>query len=867
MERLDRAYANSEWLNLFPAASLLHLPILVSDHAPIILKFFPPSRTYRRPYRLDNWCFNSPEIAHIVDCAWKLPFTGSPMYVLSRRLASVRFSIMQWVIHHCLSHGINWSEIQQTTMCSSTEILDVQSATSFQQVRSAQLHLLETQHSYWLQRVKLKIEVLDGLPSRFLYSRVKQRASHQRILALLSSSGEWLLLQHRFRWNPEDCLLLSAPFTELDITHSLNGMDGSKSPGPDGMENTHIILIPKVEKPEQISQYRPISLCNVIYRLASKCLANRLKLFISSVISESQQAFVPSRLMPDSCVITHEIMHYLNKTKRGSVSYAALKLDMHKAFDRVSWTFLIAVLKKFGFPLCKAEKANMLIGLKISRYAPPIAHLFYADDAFICCKATPSSFETLRDLFRCFELASGQMINLDKSFIKFSPNAPLDFKSHMASILKMRTSDCFGSYLGVPSIFPLRSLLCSSLWWIGLQVAFLPGLLSTSASLNIDSLIAAFWWRKYVRHRSIHWLSRDSLQLPHVSGGLGLKSVSVLSQATLLKNFWRLHHQPTGLLSKFLIPKYRKDLPIPTSKSKVSHPSFLWSDLCRAANVLSLGFSWKLGNGSSVDLFTRPWVNGTIPSVRSPTPAATPILSHMLTTSESLDHLFRYCTVSRHVWLSSVLGINSVANPGVCLQRWLADFIGYFHRVTANADQCLLCFLCIIKAIWMVRNSVVFDNCSVNPVQILHLSDYLLASHSQLPVFWPSYSKATTMNSIPIMNCAQSCSAVTYFIPVCRSPIRDCYTVTSSDTLSSDPVVQNVRATTAFAASTKGLLLTTYRAHSASQPSVSFRVASKKLSSVLASTTPVPIELRHSLCTIRSFLRMYVHWSVSLAAG
>ncbi|XP_074308877.1 uncharacterized protein LOC141643571 [Silene latifolia] len=95
MERLDCAYANSEWLHLFPAASLLHLPILVSDHAPIILKFFPPSRTCRRPYRLDNWCFNSPEIAHIVDCACKLPFTGSPVYVLSRRLASVRFSIMQ----------------------------------------------------------------------------------------------------------------------------------------------------------------------------------------------------------------------------------------------------------------------------------------------------------------------------------------------------------------------------------------------------------------------------------------------------------------------------------------------------------------------------------------------------------------------------------------------------------------------------------------------------------------------------------------------------------------------------------------------------------------------------------------------------
>ncbi|XP_074291012.1 uncharacterized protein LOC141617752 [Silene latifolia] len=387
MERLDRAYANTEWLDLFPAASLMHLPILVSDHAPIILKFFPSSKTSRRPYRLDNWCFNSPEIAHIVDCAWRLPVTGSPMYILSRRLASVRFSIMQWVIHHRLSHGINWSEIHHTTHCSGTAILNVHSATAFQHVRSAQLHLLKTQHAYWLQRAKLKNEVLDGLPSRFLYSRVKHRASHQRILALLSGSGEWLFTPAQISLevnsffqsllcatpsqdlgsprgfiaplldsldlpvlSSEHCSLLSAPFTELDITHALNGMDGSKSPGPDDItpkffqmfwpqigqlvtlallrflnsgvmlkewNNTHIILIPKVEKPEQISQYRLISLCNVIYRLASKCLANRLKLVISSIVSESQQAFVPSRLMSDSCVITHEIMHYLNKMKKG----------------------------------------------------------------------------------------------------------------------------------------------------------------------------------------------------------------------------------------------------------------------------------------------------------------------------------------------------------------------------------------------------------------------------------------------------------------------------------------------------------------------------------------------------------------------
>ncbi|XP_074287843.1 uncharacterized protein LOC141612998 [Silene latifolia] len=106
--------------------------------------------------------------------------------------------------------------------------------------------------------------------------------------------------------------------------------------------------------------------------------------------------------------------------------------------------------------LRKAESQKQLLGLKISRYAPPLSHLFYADDAFICCKATPGSFEALRDIFHLFEVVSGQMINLDKSFIKFSPNSPDDFKTHMTAILRMKESSSFGTYLGVPVDLPKR---------------------------------------------------------------------------------------------------------------------------------------------------------------------------------------------------------------------------------------------------------------------------------------------------------------------------------------------------------------------------------------------------------------------------
>ncbi|KAK3222289.1 hypothetical protein Dsin_009314 [Dipteronia sinensis] len=116
----------------------------------------------------------------------------------------------------------------------------------------------------------------------------------------------------------------------------------------DGMNHTVITLIPKVQNPACISDYRPISLCNVIYKAIAKAVSYRLRTVLDKVISETQCAFVSSRLISDNTIIDFKCIHRIKKRKRKRRSIE-IKLDMAKAYDRVEWTFLKGMMWKVGF--------------------------------------------------------------------------------------------------------------------------------------------------------------------------------------------------------------------------------------------------------------------------------------------------------------------------------------------------------------------------------------------------------------------------------------------------------------------------------------------------------------------------------------
>lgn len=114
------------------------------------------------------------------------------------------------------------------------------------------------------------------------------------------------------------------------------------------LNHTFIALIPKKRSATLVEHYRPISLCNVTYKIISKILANRLRPFLNSFISPFQLAFVKGRNIHDNNIASHEIMNYLHK-KKGKIGYMAIKVDLAKAFDKVEWSLLICILNNIGF--------------------------------------------------------------------------------------------------------------------------------------------------------------------------------------------------------------------------------------------------------------------------------------------------------------------------------------------------------------------------------------------------------------------------------------------------------------------------------------------------------------------------------------
>lgn len=118
---------------------------------------------------------------------------------------------------------------------------------------------------------------------------------------------------------------------------------------PPHIGRSNLVLIPKVEEAVQVTDFRPISVCNVIYKLISKILTLRLKPFIGSCISRAQSAFIPGREISENVILLKEVLHSFGLASYKNKEFC-LKVDLSKAFDRMDWEFIRSLMPVYNFP-------------------------------------------------------------------------------------------------------------------------------------------------------------------------------------------------------------------------------------------------------------------------------------------------------------------------------------------------------------------------------------------------------------------------------------------------------------------------------------------------------------------------------------
>ncbi|XP_071699756.1 uncharacterized protein [Rutidosis leptorrhynchoides] len=217
------------------------------------------------------------------------------------------------------------------------------------------------------------------------------------------------------------------PVVPSEVKSVIFDMGNNKSPGPDGytaeffksswdiigdeivdavqdffrngqllseLNHTVIVLLPKVQSPSKVNDYRPIALCNTLYKCISKIIANRIKDSLDDIISENQSAFVPGRRISDNILLTQELMrnyHLLAGSPR-----CAFKGDPMSPY---LFTLVMEVLT-----LLLIRNANN----ECFRYHPKcddqkIINLCFADDLFVFSHADINSVQVISSALEEFK--------------------------------------------------------------------------------------------------------------------------------------------------------------------------------------------------------------------------------------------------------------------------------------------------------------------------------------------------------------------------------------------------------------------------------------------------------------------------------
>ncbi|XP_042483246.1 uncharacterized protein LOC122063610 [Macadamia integrifolia] len=217
-----------------------------------------------------------------------------------------------------------------------------------------------------------------------------------------------------------------------------------------GVNNSFVTLIPKVEGAVSLDKFCPICMENFFCKVLSKIMAERLSCLLPRLVSDEQEAFQKGKIISSNIGLASELADLLHTSVRGGG--IGIKIDVQKAYDTLSWDFLFAVLKRFGFSdvwglngLLKEGKLKALPG---PGGATVPSHLLFADDIFIFMNTGAKHVQCLREFLLKYQEFSGQKFSLEKSKVFFGKVAP-HRKRYISDLLGIPTCSLPTRYLGI----------------------------------------------------------------------------------------------------------------------------------------------------------------------------------------------------------------------------------------------------------------------------------------------------------------------------------------------------------------------------------------------------------------------------------
>ncbi|XP_074288621.1 uncharacterized protein LOC141613777 [Silene latifolia] len=491
------------------------------------------------------------------------------------------------------------------------------------------------------------------------------------------------------------------PFTAKEVRKAVFQMGPLKSPGPDGIpaifyqkcwhlvkkdftkavlstlnsgvvlrkaNRTFITLVPKCDNPEEVQDYRPISLCNLFMRVVTKCIPNHLLKLMGLLVGPYQNAFLSGRNISDNILLAHEVIHKINSHKKGKHGNFPFKADMSKAYDRIKWDFL------------KADRRR--------------------------------SFGHLKRILNDYCAASGHLPNEGKSGIIFSPNTKLRKVRFCLKVQNIRNNKGIGKYMGMSTEFQtskndvFKGLIdnvtkrISS--WNGIFLS--PAGRLTLISSVLSNLFTFYRFSKYRSEKSLHWRGRIFTSLLKSKWDLGIWNIECLNQAFLAKHAWRLGNMPNPKDEwldtdfSFLKDMWVKDF---------YYNERGWNEelIKLVCDEKVLPQSWKilvwkivtdsLPVGYEFERRKLDW-DSSCPTCKGEQSGV-----------ETMEHLFRDCDISSRIWAGSSLGINSANGTNIRVGEWIINWIHYMTTIEDN-DTRIIQFLAILVSIWTMRNNYIF---------------------------------------------------------------------------------------------------------------------------------------------------------------